>query len=79
MVGLHNRFLYSEEDYRQTLLGYEQVKQDSQNINVNMTVNGFYEIQNFKYLFKSNRVPFLLNIWVISVYIVDSMSVIDSG
>ena len=50
MIDFVNRFLNTQYVYGQTLLGSEQAKQHLQNMAINMTVNGFYDIQKFNQL-----------------------------
>ena len=46
---LQNRFLNSHEGYRLTLVGVDQSGNDLQIPTVNMTVNGYFQIQKFKF------------------------------
>ena len=49
MVDLENRFLNPHEGYRLTLLGLDQSGNSLQHLTVKMTVNGYFQIQKFKY------------------------------
>ena len=49
MVDFTNRFLYPEWVYGQTLWGYVQSGNDFKEFIMNMTVNGFLNIQKFKF------------------------------
>jgi hypothetical protein len=49
MCDFQNGFLDPQSWYRQTLLGSDQSGNDSKNFNVHMTVNGFLNIQKFKF------------------------------
>ena len=46
---IQNRFLISHEGYRLTLLAFDQSRNDLQIPTVNMTVNGYFQIQKFKF------------------------------
>ena len=46
---LQNRFLNTQQGYGLTLLGFDQSGNDLQIPTVNMTVNGYFQIQKFKF------------------------------
>ena len=47
---LQNRFLNTQQGYGLTLLRFDQSGNDLQIPTVNMTVNGYFQIQKFKFL-----------------------------
>ena len=73
ILDFANRFLHPEWVYGQTLLGYDQSGNDFKNYTVNMTVNGFLDIQKFKFRKTINVTTEARSWWIFSIWILQTV------